>query len=203
MDSKECYIIGGGPSLTNFNWRLLDHKYVIAVNRAYEKCPFAQILYFTDMDYWKRHHVDMKNHGGKLIRGVLTLNTTHDESVDEYLFTGSRGIETQPKKLRHGNNSTYAAINLALFQLNFDTVYLLGVDMKWGQNKQSHWHDGHARVDPEVAYEMMKANHNLLATELNVKHPTKHVINVNDNSALTCYPTVSYESVFGPDCFHK
>ncbi len=200
--NNECFIVGGGPSLIGFDWSVLNNKFVIAINRSYEVCPTAQVLYFTDPDYWERHKDKMKKHGGHIIRGATSLGITKDDRVQEYLLTGSRGLETQPGCLRHGNNSTYAAINLALLHFNFSTVYLLGIDMKW-TNKKTHWHNGHARIDPEHSYDMMKQAYQLMSHDLKTNWPYKRVINVNKGSNLTCFPEVPHEIVFGPDCFNK
>jgi len=35
--NKPCFIVGGGPSLKDFNWHLLKGKRTIGVNRAFEK----------------------------------------------------------------------------------------------------------------------------------------------------------------------
>jgi len=189
-DKKDCcFIVGGGPSLSGFNWNHLDDQYVIAINRAYEVLPKADVLYFTDQDYWEVHKDKMKQHGGKLIRGTTRLGATHDDTVQEYKLTGQRVLDLEPGCLKHGNNSTYAAINLALFHLNFSTVYLLGVDMKWNQNK-SHWHSGHKRTDPEIVYNNMINCYQELSQEL-LKYPDKKVINLNDDSALKCFKTIS------------
>ena len=181
---KKCYIIGGGPSLTNFDWSLLEGHFVIAINKNNEKLPNADIIYFTDQDFFFFFKTNLKKHGGKLLRGTLRLGATKDSDVTEYKLTGPTGIDTNANCLKHGNNSVHAAINLALFHLDFDTVYLLGVDMKW-KGTQTHWHDGHRRIDHPSVYTTMINNFNILAKELK-SHPQKHVINVNDDSELKC-----------------
>jgi hypothetical protein len=46
---KSCYIVGGGPSLSSFDYSLLDGKDVIAVNQAFFHVPKPK--YFITMDY--------------------------------------------------------------------------------------------------------------------------------------------------------
>lgn len=43
------FVVGGGPSLTNFNFHLLDGKDVIVINQALFRIPSAK--YFITMDY--------------------------------------------------------------------------------------------------------------------------------------------------------
>jgi len=186
----KAYIVGGGPSLRGFDWNKLNDKFVVAINRAYEVLPNAQILYFTDKDYWERHCQNMRKHGGHLVRGVL--NPTRDateKDIHYYHLTGSSGYETGKGRLRHGSNSTYAAINLLAAHLGFKTIYLLGIDMKWGQKgvrTTSHWHDGHKRIDPESGYLKMMNNYKSLVEPLSKAGVT--VINGNPNSALKVFP---------------
>jgi len=197
--NNECFIVGGGPSLIGFNWALLANKFTIAINRAYEVLPTANLLYFTDTDYWERHKDAMCAHGAPICRGAITANQTNHPRVNDFLLTGARGIETLPGKLRHGSNSPYAALNLAGVHLGFKTVYLMGVDMKWGEGKKTHWHDGHKRIDPESGYANMINAYDQLVHIL-PQHGFQ-VININSGSRIKTLPTVSYEQIFGPNCF--
>lgn len=191
-----CYIVAGGPSLKGFDWSLLTpDKFVVAINRSYEVLPNAQVLYFTDSDYWGRHKDAMMKHNGQLIRGAI--NVKRDKMPDEviqYRLTGKDGLETQKDCLKHGSNSTYAALNLVTVHFGFKKVYLLGVDMKWGEKGKkgtSHWHDGHKRVDPESGYKKMMHSFKTIAKPL--KEMGVKVFNANPDSALNVFPKVPLE----------
>ena len=45
---ERCFIVGGGPSLRGFDWGRLRGERVIAVNRAFEQLPFADISVSLD-----------------------------------------------------------------------------------------------------------------------------------------------------------
>ena len=47
-EDKACYIVGGGTSLKDFDWTLLDDKFTIALNNAHLVLPEADIIYCTD-----------------------------------------------------------------------------------------------------------------------------------------------------------
>mgnify|MGYP000049866842 CR=1 FL=1 len=47
-EDEACYIVGGGPSLIDFDWTLLDDKFTIALNNAHLVLPEADIIYCTD-----------------------------------------------------------------------------------------------------------------------------------------------------------
>ena len=53
--NRTVYIVGGGPSLKDFDWSLLNDKRVIAINRAYEKLPRAQVVFWMDDLFFKEH----------------------------------------------------------------------------------------------------------------------------------------------------
>jgi len=196
-----AYIIAGGPSLKGFNWSLLDDKFTVGINRAYEVLPSANIIYFTDEDYYERHIEDMKKHKGRLIKGCINFGQSYDPRVEKFKLTGPQGLTMTPGCLSHGRNSTYAAINM-LTQWGFKKIYLLGVDMKWGKrgDKQAtHWHDGHKRIDAEGAYQGFIKNFESLVPLL-AKHNVT-VVNINNSTNLKAFPIETYEEHFGPDCF--
>lgn len=205
---RTCYIVGGGPSLIDFDWSLLGpDKFVIAVNRSYEVLPDAQIVYFTDDDWYEAHRGGLAKHKGCLIKGSLDLKKFKEPDVIQYHLVGEKGLSEKAQTLRHGRNSTYAAINLASIHLGFNKIYLLGIDMKWQKpadvkkhdkhNSTTHWHNGHKRIDPEAIYKQMMANYQTIVEPLQ-KHNIE-VINVNtlEGTDLRTFPIKTFEEVFG------
>lgn len=192
-EHKECYIVGGGPSLTAFNWDNLNNKFVIAINRAYEKLPNAQIIYFTDPDWWQRHKDAIVEHGAALYRGRINRkpDIVHPK-VFEFQLLAEQGWSDDWGYLYHGINSTYAAVQVA-YQLGFKKINLLGVDMKW-RGKRTHWHSGHKRIDPQLIFQRFMHNFNNMVPEL--KKRNIEVININYDTALKCFPVKSYKEAF-------
>jgi hypothetical protein len=137
----------------------------------------------------------MLQHEGQLIRGALQPEKEEKHPrVTLYHLTGAQGLETKPGCLRHGSNSTYAATNLAAVHLGFKRIYLLGVDMKWGEKNNkatSHWHDGHKRIDAESTYKNMMKHWATITDPL--KEIGVEVWNANPNSALDCFPKCTIE----------
>lgn len=132
-------IVGGGPSLIGFDFSRLAKYNVIAVNRAYEVLPHAQYIYFSDYRFWGWHQDGLLVHQGSKVTGS-PIKIKHPD-VLHYKLTGYRGIDLRPGKLRGGNSSGYAAINLAV-HLNARRIYLFGFDM-CAQEGVTHWHNGH------------------------------------------------------------
>lgn len=193
MDHTEAFIVGGGPSLMRFNWMALNNKFVVAVNRAYEVLPNAQIVYFTDPDFYNDHKAKMYNHAGELVRGHLPGKAFNDPKVREIVLSGANGLDMRSGFLKHGSNSVYAAINL-MVQIGFKKIYLLGVDMKW-QGQKTHWHTGHKRQDPEAVYTKMITAFKTMVKPL--KELKVEVINLNPDSSLEVFPKIPAENILG------
>lgn len=205
--NKTIYIIGGGPSLQYFNWKVLDNdsRLILGINRAYEVLPNMQITYFTDEDWYDVHKKrGFLEHPSIKIKGSLSpAKMQNDTNIYQLYLIGERGLCDTPGHAFHGRNSPYAATNL-LVQWGFKKIYLLGIDMKWGgkanhQNhqKQTHWHDGHRRIDSEGTYKGMSNNWKALAPLL--KKKGVEIINVNTDSNLQGFVKKTYEEIFGPE----
>lgn len=135
---ETVYIIGGGPSLKGFNWNLLRGKKTIALNKAIQFWPEADVVYWTDGRVWTWHKEDIIKFKGKRYT-LAPRSYPCDVSV---LKRGKKfGIEWSTDSIAHGNNSGAAAINLAI-HLGASKIILLGYDM--GRlNKESHFHNGY------------------------------------------------------------
>lgn len=212
-----CYIFGGGPSLRRLDWDKLlwVDKFIIAVNRAYEKLPSADIVYFSDYRFWMRHRASLLLHQGlkvtvakELLKSVesgdivrddldstsvhaaLWANPANHQQLHYHRITGTDGLDTTTGCLRSGNNSAYAALNLAV-NLGFKKIYLLGVDMRFDEHGRSHWHNGYPEHNRESTYEKMAPYFSTAAAAcalLGVR-----VFNASPLSTLTCFPKVSIE----------
>ena len=201
-----CYIIGGGTSLKDFDWSLLDdeNKFVIAINNAYTKLPNAQICYVTDPPYIQDHMDGLKKFKGLIWQGALNLSkpTKLDVVDKQWHLTAKDGLETKEGSLRHGSNSTYAAINMAAVHLGFKKIYLLGIDMRWakyGKKDTSHWHSDtrpHKRIDSEIVYRKMKDAYKTIKQPLLDMNVEVFNINSPENTTLDTFPLISIEEVF-------
>ena len=104
----------------------------------------------------------------------------------------------EPSTVAHGNNSGYAAINLA-WHLGASEIVLLGYDMRpgevLGQDRngnnvhQIHWHDNHPVPTRPTVFEKMKGYFPPLAQEL--ENEGVKVWNATPGSALECFERIS------------
>jgi len=204
--NHECFIVGGGPSLVGFDWKNLDGKFIIGINRAYEILPEAQIIYFTDDDYWQKHRKGMMAHKGLKFRGRLARRPIIKEPgvTEIQLHSKPGGWSDTFGELYHGSNSGYACIQVA-GQLGFTTIYLLGFDMKHYGNYNhktknslgvTHWHNGHRRIDPKTCYAMFMRNYDVMKPLAEKRNFNIININTPKGTALKHFPVKSVEEVF-------
>lgn len=180
-DNEIVYIIGGGPSLKDFNWNLLKGKKVIAINRAYEVLPWAEVLYWTDSRFYKWYKSDID----KLNNIKVTCRPFNNMPRDIILLKSNNNnkLDLRPSFISHGNNSGYGAINLAV-KMGVKKIYLLGYDMNSKPN-QSHWHNGYQASHNHSIYGKMISQFDGLNEEL--ERLGIEIFNANPSSKLEIF----------------
>lgn len=187
-------IVAGGPSLRGFDWEQLHGIPAIAINRAYETMPFAPVLWWSDARFWRQHREGLRRHGA--IWKATCFTNYHETDavpawVTQYRMTETAGFDEDPRYLRSGNNSTYAAMCLAA-HLGAGRLVLFGVDMRHGRAGETHFHDGHGLIQsPETFDRYMLPFFDTLAEPLAKRNI--EVINASPESALTVWPRCSIE----------
>lgn len=205
---RRCFIIGGGPSLSGFNYSILDNELTIGINKAfvgyhavvnYSMDPrfYDMVTYQSPTDpkvkmlhqEWLRYHgikVFMR-HNDKL-KFDSTVYYVNDLGKVAVSFDLDAGIYK-------GNNSGCGALMLAI-GLGCDKIGLLGYDMKIDkEHDKTHWHDGydfgcnssfHEKLDNfiDCFNEIADA-----ISDHNIK-----VFNLNPDSKLTCFPKNDIDS---------
>lgn len=154
--NERCYVLGGGPSLKNFDLSAVTGSRVIAVNRAYEICPQADIVASCDDCFysWHKDHLRFRNHAGMKVMMLVDPNP-HLRS-DVWVVPGriERCIGSIKEGLGHGWSSGYGALMLAI-ALGCDPIYLVGFDMQGNAaaNTQTWWHDGYPVQNDASCYQ--------------------------------------------------
>ena len=200
--NQVCFIIGGGPSLTGFDFERLRGKgKIIVINKGFVSVPFADILFFMDHASF---YMSLRRglYGPETIEAwnsfpglKVFLNLRGRKVEDAYSIKslGRKGLSMSLQRgLFHGNNSGYGAIGLALC-LGANPIYLLGYDCKFKDGK-SHWHGGYHYRQPEYTFRSFKDDLDSLGKLIKSKTAIK-VINLNPDSALTSFPKLDVEKV--------
>jgi hypothetical protein len=181
---ETAYLLGGGPSLANIDVRSLPGR-TIAINNSWAIRPDADVLYFCDAAWWQTHGDAVK--AGFRGKYISSIGDIHDEMVKRLRNGGPTGLDLRPEYLRHGANSGYQAINLAV-HFGASRIILLGYDMKTDGNK-THWHEGHG-VDPAIVQHGIEKR--MLPQFGALVEPLKaagvEIVNATEGSALKCFP---------------
>lgn len=159
MRREEVFLIGGGPSLKDFDFLKLVDRDTIVVNKSILHVPFP--TYFVTVDYtfpkkigersFKQintikmfvadfSYPSLKEENGLIVDKRYNL-TYHLDNFDKIIKSyKSDGIGYTFDDFRNGRNSGYCALQLAVV-LEYKKIYLLGVDLNI--SNQSHYHGGY------------------------------------------------------------
>jgi len=185
-------IVAGGPSLKGFQFDQLAGTPSIAINRAHEFMPRATMLYWGDAIFWRKNLFNLLAHQATW-KVTLNLNYAGGEimpPVVQYTVSGREGYDPKPGRIRHGNNSAYAAMHLAV-QLGARRLVLFGVDMHYGPNGESHFHSGYdSSTQTEETLRRMMLPHFASLVEP-FEQMGVEVFNASPDSALRLWPRVA------------
>lgn len=130
-EGETAAILGCGPSLSivDFDALKASGQRVIAINDAIFEYPDADILYFCDRSWWDGEF-GRRERFEKL--GVPCWRATLENEIPGVFRlknTGALGFDPDPQSLRHGSNSGYQSIHLAV-HLGATRIILHGFDMR-------------------------------------------------------------------------
>jgi hypothetical protein len=134
--------IASGPSLTKEDVDYCRGKAdaVIVVNNGYQIAPWADCLCASDLRWWHWHVKGVKAFAG--LKYATSRQCATIPGVEVLRNCGGAGLEMKPDGVRHGLNTGYRAVNVAV-HFGAKRILLLGYDMQQGPNKKEHWHGDH------------------------------------------------------------
>lgn len=183
---QDVYIVGGGPSLSGFNWDDLKDKNVIGCNSAFrlggQICP---ITLFSDLLWFEAFYDLLAEYTGTVITHYPKLK----ESSVEWLHWMERGTKKglYKDRLAYGGNTGCGAINLALI-MGAKRVFLLGFDCKPGKENEANWHKWQIEKVKPAVHDRHLAGFKALAEALPTVFPGREVINLTEGSRIPFFP---------------
>jgi hypothetical protein len=194
-----AFIVGGGPSLVDFDFERLRGHRSIAVNIAFWKFEPTMIFSMDTrcLNWILKGHYEPKFPGllakFKKSTAYKVWLMTYTASLPDDIFTVNvfndytTGLGVFPRRstdgIGHGNNSGYGALNMAVC-LGANPIYLLGFDCSRTAEK-SHWHEGHPVPQNPKHLDGFIPRFNR-AAEI-IKAAGVRVVNLNPASALKCF----------------
>lgn len=195
---RRVFIVGGGPSLRDFDFSRLQGELVIGINRAYERIN-CTVLYSMDERFFgwaaagtfgSEALARYREFKGVKLAGLFAAEIP--AGCQAVMLSSTEALPTSlGAGLFHGNNSGYSALLLA-YLLGANPIYLLGYDCKY-EDGRSHWHGGYPAATTESTVGSFIPYFERLAPELSKKGVT--VVNLNPDSALRCFPFREFDSI--------
>jgi len=185
--SMDVYIIGGGPSLKDFNWNLLIGKKTIGCNDAYQLgYDVCKVCIFGDAKWYQNHKESLASYKG-IVYGAepALVNKAVDPRI-KLLKRYAKGICTDG--VGWNGNTGFTAINLAIL-LGASRIFLLGFDMK-RTLEDSNWHPNNLDKNPPAVYKKFIEWSKYIKQDWQNKFPHVEIVNITDDSALDIFPKV-------------
>ncbi|HKJ75234.1 MAG TPA: hypothetical protein VKA19_14055 [Alphaproteobacteria bacterium] len=176
-------IIASGPSACRDDAEFVRGKCrVIVVNTSYRLAPWADLLYACDAKWWWAYEPQFQGL-------TVSQDARAPESVLRVPSINEPGLSLDPMVIHQGGNSGYQALNLAVL-LGVRRILLLGYDMQGGD----HWHGAHppglvSLTDKATA----RWRENFGTTLPDLERANVEVVNCSRQTALTCFPRMSFE----------
>jgi len=122
-------IVACGPSAARVDLEPFRSSKVIAVNEAWRLCPWADVLYAGDAEFWQAGRSDG-------FRG-LRVSAADWPGVERVSVEGDDLVLDRPGVVGAGGTSAFQALNLAV-QWGARRIGLVGVDCRLDDGE--HWH---------------------------------------------------------------
>ena len=189
-EGKRAFLIGGGPSLRDFDFSRLNGELTLGLNMAFLHNPTANLIF--DFRLMARLYTDQRWLGYRGEKFWLNYEVPHHHCypgvrVLHECLDSNRRYPRWSRNLSEGlwrkTNAGASALNLAEI-LGADPIYLLGFDFKGENGKAANYHSEY----PESwAIEEKMLQTYMQDFELNVGNIHARVINLNPDSELKCF----------------
>ena len=165
---KEVFIIGGGPSLENFNYSLLKDKTTIVINKAIWHVPNPTYFITHDLAFFKKINIadfeEVKTAKFFVLCSItfpyteINSGRIYDRRFGELHYDlnmldsiiiskKEKGVGLTFDDFRHGHHSGFSALQLAVI-MGFNPIYLLGYDLIC--TEKTHCHEGYGETPGAV-----------------------------------------------------
>lgn len=182
-------ILGGGPSLTQTQIDLVRGKArVIAINNAYLRAPWADVLYAPDGRWWRKHAAapDLL----AFERQRCCLDATGYAGPHRLRYRRDVVWSDDPREIgrcEHGH-AGYQALNMAALA-GGDPIVLLGYDAH--DSGPANWHNEHPWERARNVSAKMRRSFEMAKSEF--ARRGLRVINCSPGSAIDTFPQMTLE----------
>lgn len=187
-DGATCFIIAGGPSVTQESVDRLKGRKVIAIKLSIEKAPWADYLFFADGAWFKAHKPKLREFPDRV---VTCANLNSITWIKKLQKTDPPGLCEKPDGVMVLRTSTTGAINFAV-HLGAKNIGILGLDGKLGAGGQTHHHTPHPM--PKRPDYVGAQKNDLDSIVAPLKARGVNVFNLNPESHFRMFPFIDLDS---------
>ena len=209
-----CFVVGGGPSLSGFDFNLLSGFDTIAINKTVEYIQNPKYFITTDYSYFAKGTLPIESIRQKTEHVYFVANMTHPYmELKNGMITDTRGLvyedlhkcngviesnniegfSSDVVGFASGSNSGHCGIQLALL-LGYKKIYLLGFDLSEGAH--THFHQSYTEFD-KIQFRKNVGNYKrTLFSALESHKGSQEIINLSSQSNLAESPFIKTESFY-------
>jgi len=187
--TEECAaVVAGGPTVKKTDLSLLkDRIHVVAIKKAVELCPWAEVCYGCDAPWWLDKKGLPEFGGIKIYHGGQASNRWPDLQKVDIDISKDEMLMDEPMRVGNGGCSGFQAVNLAL-QFGVTDLILVGFDMH--DRGGAHWY---GRNTWPMASNPVGSNFNRWKKGFqnampSIKRLGVSVVNASPDSELQCFP---------------
>jgi len=193
---EDIFLIGGGASLSGFDFQLLKGRRVIGVNEAFTLgVDIVPVVIFGDGGWFHRRRSDLTQYHKS--GGWIFSISTSLEKQDVPMLRQVRRVTTglfSGDALGWNSSTGAAAINLAI-SMGGRNIFLLGYDLTKDKEGESHWHSNYPHITRESSFNNFARGFADVHRSLK-KFPFVRVINVTDGSSrLPLFERLCFEGL--------
>jgi len=189
---ETVFIIGGGPSLRDFDWDLVCREKIIGANDAYMLGPWVDYNMFADSGWYSMHRKFFSAATATMIG--ITNQPLRNRSV-KWVKRAQHAYGERPFEIPWFGNTGMACICLAV-KFGAKRVCLLGFDMKIDEESgEANWHVNQLSSPNASAYARFMNWGKKLKKLMDEHHPDVEILNCNPDSAMDLWPKVKIEEV--------
>ncbi len=202
---QDAFVIGGGASMTGFDWTLLHGKNTIGCNWAYNLgVEVCKVCFFCDVGFYNDFHEELEAYAKK--GGIVYTNNPclRVKNIPWLRVMKRVAMGLDPNDIAYGKNSGCCAVNLAMLHGAYRT-FLLGCDCKVQPSTEdkpsnTHWHGWRRKgvkpyqASPQTSYNRFLGGWGAIAQDLH-KFPGFQVVNLGPDSAIPYFPKQDYREI--------
>ena len=196
-EGAEVFIIGGGPSLLDFDWSLLKDEKTIGCNMAFRLGEeICDVCVFGDASWYKHFKQDLSQFTNPVFTNATAVIDKDRGSLAWINFMEREPFGLHKNALGWNGHTGSVAINLAML-FGASTIYLLGFDMHRTPDR-SNWHDEVIHKDAVLSgsYELFRRKSDKMIAGWKENFPNVRIINLCKDSSLEGIPKRDIDGFF-------